>query len=204
MNKNNNTIFTFSVLTLIFMVFTFPNCQNTKNQSNTNNSHATADSSSVNEKRLPVAYINVDSLLLHYLFAKDANEELMKEQENSRATLNSRMRKLQSDAAEFQRKLDNNAFSSRERAEEEGKRLQKQDQELQDLSTKLQDQFFAKQQKLNEQLRDTINIFLKEFNKDRKYEMIISNTANDNILWADPAYDITNEIIDALNTRMKK
>jgi Skp family chaperone for outer membrane proteins len=34
--------------------------------------------------------------------------------------------------------------------------------------------------------------------------MIISNTANDNILWADPTYDITNEVVAALNKRMKK
>jgi len=197
----NNRIFTISVL--IFTFFAITNCQNS-NKNSTKNQNTATDSAESVVKRLPIAYINVDSLLTHYLFAKDANEELMKEQENSRSTLNSRMRQLQQDAAEFQRKLDNNAFLSRERAEEEGARLQSKDRELQELSSKLQDQFFAKQQKLNEQLRDTINAFLKEFNKNKKYEMIISNTANDNILWADPTYDITNEVINALNERMKK
>ncbi|MCL2597927.1 MAG: OmpH family outer membrane protein [Paludibacter sp.] len=204
MNKNS-TIFKISIL--IFSVFALVNCRNTGNNSQSysqNNNEEKPDSGYMRGKHLPIAYINIDSLLLHYSFAKDANEELMKEQENSRATLNARMKKLQSDAAEFQRKLDNNAFLSRDRAEEEGKRLQQQDQDLQNLSSKLQDQFYAKQQKLNEQLRDTINIFLKEFNKGHKYEMIISNTANDNILWAAPSYDITKDVIDALNNRMNK
>ncbi|MCL1868456.1 MAG: OmpH family outer membrane protein [Paludibacter sp.] len=200
MNKNNS-IFTIAVV--VFAAFVCANCQNNNQNSAKNNAFAT-DSTGTVTARLPIAYINVDSLLLHYQFAKDANEELMKAQESSRATLNSRMRKLQEDAAEFQRKLNNNAFLSRDRAEEEGARLQKQDQELQDLSAKLQDQFITKQQKLSEQLRDTINVFLKAFNKDKKYEMIISNTANDNILWADPKYDITSEVIEALNKRMKK
>jgi len=199
---NNKSKF-FTLPILVFVVFSFANCQN-KNQKDEKNGITKTDSVVSTGNRLPIAYINVDSLLLHYQFAKDANEELMKEQESSRATLNSRMRKLQQDADEFQRKLNNNAFLSRERAEEEGARLQKQDQELQNLSAKLQDQFLAKQQKLSEQLRDTINVFLKEFNKNKKYEMIISNTANDNILWADPAYDITSEVIAALNDRMKK
>jgi outer membrane protein len=200
MNKNNSI---FTIVILVFAAFTFANCQNNKDSEN-NYNVTTTDSTGKVTNRLPIAYINVDSLLLHYQFAKNANEELMKAQESSRATLNSRMRKLQEDANEFQRKLNNNAFLSRDRAEEEGARLQKQDQELQDLSAKLQEQFLTKQQKLSEQLRDTINVFLKEFNKDKRYEMIISNTANDNILWADPTYDITNEVIDALNKRMKK
>lgn len=204
-NKKNSTIIYISVFVLILIIFTFINSQISKKQGvPASKNDSISSGANVVGGHLPIAYINVDSLLLHYLFAKNANEELMKEQENSRATLNVRMKKLQSDAADFQRKLDNNGFLSRDRAEEEGKRLQQQDQDLQDLSSKLQDQFYAKQQKLNEQLRDTINIFLQEFNKDRKYEMIISNTANDNILWADPTYDITNEVIDALNHRMKK
>lgn len=201
MNKNNK-IFTIAVLT--FATFIFANCQN-KNQNGTKNTEIIdSTGTSVSADRLPIAYINIDSLLQHYLFAKDAREELTKEYESSQATINSRARQLQQDAAEFQRKLDNSAFLSRERAEEEGARLQKRDQELQELSTKLQEKFIEKQQTLDQQYRDTLSSFLKEFNKDKKYEMILSNTSNTTILWADPAYDITAEVIEALNKRMKK
>jgi outer membrane protein len=154
--------------------------------------------------KLPIAYINVDSLLLHYQFSKDANESLTKKQEDSRLTINTRARELQTEMAEFQRKLENNAFLSRERAEQEQLRLQKKQQELQQLDGKLSQQLMQVQQKMSEELRDTINAFLKDYNKDHKYEMIISNTANDNVLFAGKGYDITSEVTKLLNERCAK
>ena len=44
---------------------------------------------------LPIAYVNIDSLLLNYTFAKNANEALIKKQEDSRLTVNARARQLQ-------------------------------------------------------------------------------------------------------------
>ena len=121
---------------------------------------------------VPIAYINLDSLLLNYKYAKDANEALMKEQENSRATINEQMRQLQSEAADFQHKLDNNAFLSRQRAEEEQAQLAKKDQDLQQLNAKLSNQLMQKQQAMSTALNDTINSFLKIYNTTKKYQLI--------------------------------
>ena len=70
---------------------------------------------SVKAGKLPIAYINVDSLLSNYQFAKDANESLIKKQEDSRLNINTKARQLQVEMGEFQRKLEANAFLSRER-----------------------------------------------------------------------------------------
>ena len=72
---------------------------------------------------LPVAYLNLDSLLANYTFAQEANETLLKKQEDARLKLNTKARTLQNEMADFQRKLENNAFLSRERAEREQQRL---------------------------------------------------------------------------------
>jgi outer membrane protein len=154
--------------------------------------------------RLPIAYVNIDSLLLNYQFAKESNETLMKKQEDSRLDLNSRARQLQNEMAEFQRKLENNAFLSRERAEQEQNRLMKKEQDLQQLNAQLSQELMDVQQKVSEQLRDSINTFLKAYNKDKKYEMILSNTSSDNILLSNDSYDITKEVTDALNRRYSK
>jgi len=161
----------------------------------------TKSNDTISERKLPIAYINVDSLLSNYQFAKEANESLIKKQEDSRLNVNTRARQLQSEMGEFQRKLENNAFLSRERAEQEQSRLLKKQQELQELDGKLSQQLLQVQQKLSEQLRDTINNFLKTYNKDNKYEVIFSNTASDNILYAAEGYDITVEITKLLNER---
>ena len=153
---------------------------------------------------LPIAYVNIDSLLLNYTFAKNANESLIKKQEDSRSTINGRARQLQTEMSEFQRKLENNAFLSRERAEAAQTEILKKQKDLQDMDGKLSQQLMEQQQKMSEQLRDTINAFMKDYNKDGKYQMIISNTANDNILYAGKAYDITADVIKELNARYTK
>ncbi len=160
-----------------------------------------AGTSGNTSERLPIAYINVDSLLLNYNFAKEANESLIKKQEDSRLNINTKARQLQSEMSEFQRKLENNAFLSRERAEQEQTRLMKKQQDLQELDGQLTQQLMQVQQKMSEQLRDTINAFLKDYNKDKKYELILSNTSSDNILHAADAYDITAEVTKLLNAR---
>lgn len=156
---------------------------------------------SVKYTKLPIAYVNVDSLLTQYQLAKDLNETLLRKQENSRASLTEKGRVLQSEMADFQRKVENNAFLSRERAESEQQRLLSKQQELQQLDQRLSSALMAEQQKMNERLRDSVNSFLKEYNKAKGFHMILSNTAYDNVLFAQDAYNITEEVIDLLNKR---
>lgn len=153
---------------------------------------------------LPIAYLNVDSLLTNYTFAQDASERLMQKQEDARLKLNTKARSLQNEMADFQRKLDNNAFLSRERAEKEQQRLIKKQQDLQDLEAKLTEDIMLENQTLNKQLADTLTQFLQTFNADGRYQIILSNTAKDNVLMAADQYDITDEVVVGLNKRYKK
>lgn len=148
---------------------------------------------------LPVAYVNVDSLLLNYNYAKDLYELQMKSEENARLNLNQKMRELEQEVQEFQRKIENNVFLTRERATQEQQRLQKKEQDLQALSQQMTSDLMAESQKMSELLRDTLVSQLKSLNKDRRYQIILSNTNGDNILLAEDAYDITAELIETMN-----
>ena len=54
------------------------------------------------------------------------------------------------------------------------------------------------------QLADSLNNYLKVFNADGRYHIILSNSAKDNVLWAAEQYDITDEVIQGLNARYAK
>ena len=149
----------------------------------------------------PVEYINVDSLLLKYNFSIDLNEQILKKQENARANYTQKARSLQSEAEEFQYKLQNGAFATRERAEQEQQRLMKKQQELQELDSRLTQELMEQTQAMNEQLRDTVVHYLKQYNQGKGYQIIFSNTAGSPIFLADDAYNITNEIVEYLNKR---
>lgn len=159
---------------------------------------------SVVEGAMPVAYLNVDSLLLQYTYAQEMTEKLLRKQEDARLKLNTKARTLQKEMEDFQRKLENNAFLSRERAESEQQRLLRKQQELEDLDAKLTQEIMTENQKFNMQLADTLMAFLKDFNADGRYQIILSNNAKDNILMAAEGYDITPAVVSGLNSRYTK
>ncbi len=153
------------------------------------------------EGAMPVAYINLDSILQGYTFALEAQDKLMTRQENARLELNQKARTLQNEMADFQRKLENNAFLSRERAESEQQRILKKQQDLENREAQLTQEILQENQQLQSQLADTILSYLKELNADGRYQMVFSNNAKDNILVSAEGYDITAEVISALNAR---
>lgn len=150
---------------------------------------------------LKIAYVEVDTLLSKYNFCIDLNEAMMKKEENIRMTLNQKAAALDKEQKEFQKKYENNAFISPERAQQEYNRLMKMQQDLQALQNNLSNQLATENQKNSLQLRDSINVFLKEYNKAKGYNLILSNTGFDNLLYADSSFNITQEIIDGLNAR---
>ena len=153
---------------------------------------------------MAIAYVNVDSLLTNYDFAKDLNEALIKKTEDARANFNSQAQNFERDYNEFQRKLQTNAFLNEQRAQSEATRLENKKNQLDQLNAKLQQELAQEQLDMNTRLNDTIQNFLKEYNAVKKYQFIFSNTLNDNILIAQPQYDITGEVLQMLNDRYAK
>ena len=149
---------------------------------------------------MKIAYVEIDTLLAKYNFCIDLNEAMVKKSENVRLTLNQKAKELDKQKQEFQTKYQNNAYLSQERAQEYN-RIAKLEQDLQALSNKLQSELMSENDKNSLQLRDSINAFLKEYNKTKGYSLIISNTGFDNLLYADSVYNITKEILDGLNAR---
>ena len=168
---------------------------------NNNAAPAAAATGAAGASNMKIAFVEIDSLLSKYHFCNDVNEEMLKKEENIRTTLNEKGKKLEKQAAEFQRKYENNGFVSPERAQQEYQRIQKQQQELQELQQKLTNELAAENQKNTLELRDSINAFLKVYNQEKGYDLIISNSGFDNLLYGNPAYTITNEVVEGLNAR---
>jgi len=153
---------------------------------------------------LPVAYINVDSLLLKYNFSVDLNEQITKKGEDATAHFNQEMRKFESDVESFQYRLQNNAFTSQQRLEQEQERIQRLQQDLQALEEKLTTNLMEENQRVNKQLRDTIVAHLKEYNQEKRFQLIFSNASSnltDPILIAEDVYNITDEVVKFLNKK---
>jgi len=155
-----------------------------------------------NGEGMKIAYVEVDSLMTQYNFAKDYSVTLQKKSNNARNTLNQKGNALQAAMANFQQKLNNNGFQSREQAASQQAAIQRQQNDLQELQARLENELASETAKFNEALRDSLQNFLKAYNQDKKYDLILSK-AGDNILMADKKYDITQDVINGLNKRYK-
>ena len=141
---------------------------------------------------LKIAYVEVDSLMTQYEFCKEFSLVLQKKGNNARNTLNQKGQQLQ-----------NNGFTSREQAESQQAAIQRQQQSLQELQARLENELGTETAKYNEALRDSLMHFLDAYNKDKKYDLILTKQG-DNILYAAKRFDITNDVINGLNKRYKK
>ena len=151
---------------------------------------------------MKIAYVEVDSLMTQYNFAKDYSVTLQKKSNNARNTLNQKGNALQAAMANFQQKLNNNGFQSREQAASQQAAIQRQQNDLQELQARLENELASETAKFNEALRDSLQNFLKSYNEDKEFDLILSK-AGDNILMGNKKLDITQDVINGLNKRYK-
>lgn len=145
---------------------------------------------------LKIAYIDVDSLLANYTFYLDLSDEMMRKEENYRLALTEEANKLQKDYEDHQKKLRNGVYSSNDRAQSEENRLMKRQQSIQEKSDKYTQELLAERDANSQKISETVDNFVKEYNKTHGYNLIISKAS---LLFADESLNITAEILDGLN-----
>ena len=192
--RNFFTTFAFAAMAVLAVT----SCDKSKQQAD-DNQPATAQSAASATK---IAFVEVDSIMTQYKFCKDYSLILQKKGQNIQNTLAAKQPQLEAAAANFQQKLQQNAYT-REQAQSIQMSLQKQNNDLQQLNQRLSGEFQAETERYNNALRDSIQHFLAVYNKDKKYGLILSK-AGDNILYADKAHDITNEVVAGLNKAYKE
>ena len=145
---------------------------------------------------LKIAYIDVDSLLANYTFYQDLAEEMTRKEENYRLALTEEANKWQKDVEDHQKKIANGVYSSVERAQSEENRLAKRQQALQEKSDKYTQELLAERDANSQKISETVDNFVREYNKTHGYNMIISKAS---LLYADEGLNITAEILEGLN-----
>ncbi|MBR0273676.1 MAG: OmpH family outer membrane protein [Bacteroidaceae bacterium] len=177
-------------------------CNNKTDETETD-AAATAEEVEEANTGLKVAYIEIDSLMSQYQFCVDYNLLLNQKSDNAANTLQQKQRALQQHAAALQKKYESNGFTTRDELESAQNQLAREQQDLAELEQRLTNELAKENAKLNAELRDSIQAFLKVYNKTKKYDYIMSKLG-DNLLWANKKYDITKEVIAGLNKRYKK
>ncbi len=151
-----------------------------------------------------IVYINTDTLMSNYLLAIELNEAFWKKQEERRTELNIKAKSLDQETNEFQRKLQNNGFLSEARAVDARDQLLIKQENLRRLQQDMMDKTAREQNELNKQLYDKLTSFLKEYNKEKGFDIVLSTQVGSTVLYAVDGFDITNDVVKGLNEEYKK
>ncbi len=150
-----------------------------------------------------IAFIEVDSITTQYIFSKEQNEALQRQQEQYRSTLEQKQKQLQTAYQSMQQKAQSGGFTSQAQMDQAQQSLAKQQQAAEKLQAQYAQAMAEKTTAYQNALRDSLNNFLADYNKSKKFSIILAKQG-DNVLYADKSLDITKEVISGLNKRYKK
>jgi outer membrane protein len=148
-----------------------------------------------------IAYVNVDTLEEQYILFKEKKASLEKRQQAIESTLQAKAQAFQREVAAFQEKAPTMTQSEGEAAQES---LYKKQAELEEMRDRFAKSFMAEQEDFNQQLNNSLDSFLLEYNADKRFTYILSYTKGGSILYTDPAFDITRDVVEGMNAKLPK
>ena len=172
--------------------------------SSCNNKQVTAAApATVNGAR--IAWVNIDTLEEHYEQLKQGREEFRKRKEQMEGELQQSAQQMQAKAMDVQKKAQAGALTQSE-YEAAQKQYMAMQQSLESRNQSLTEQLMKEQEEMNKKLKKNLDIFLEKYNKDKHYDFILSYSTGGGspIMYANKAYEITNEVIAGMNAEPKE
>lgn len=150
-----------------------------------------------------VVFINIDTVNEKYEMIKILKDTLESEQKKQEVIFKNRQKALENKAANFERNYSSGSLTPQQ-AQYAQQSLQEESARLQaDYSNFLED-FQARYAAALEQMTDSLNAAAKRVNANYNASYIFTYQAGGPLLYADPAHDITVEVLDELNKSFKK
>ncbi len=147
-----------------------------------------------------IAYIEIDSLHENYLYYKLLKEDLERKQKAATNELEEKQRKFQNRASQLQQQAQSMSPQQQEAA---GQEIQGMRQEFEKRKLQLDNDLFELSNTMKKNVLKNVQDFLLEYNKDRKYDYILSYEPGF-MFYKDSTLNITGEVISGLNAKDKK
>ena len=150
-----------------------------------------------------IVYVDLDRILMEYDMANDLRSVVETKVQNIQAEVNRRGKKLEKEVTAFQEKIEKGLLT-RSVAEAQNQKLQQQDIEFQNYAAQKQQEIQEEQVVMMNQLGDAIQTFLQKYNEEKQYAMILTNNGGAPVITADPALNITDDVLARLNEEYVK
>ncbi|MCQ2174394.1 MAG: OmpH family outer membrane protein [Bacteroidales bacterium] len=148
-----------------------------------------------------IVYIDMDRILQEYDMANDLTAAVNAKAQSIEEDLNRRGSKIERDGKEFQDKI-NKGLMTQSSAEVQAQKLQEDQYNFQNYAARKNQEMQEEAVVTQNQILDAINTYLKKFNAEKKYSMIIATSGQNlslPVACADTTLNITSEVIEGLN-----
>ena len=145
-----------------------------------------------------IVYVDLDRILMEYDMANDLRSVVETKIQNIQAEVNRRGKKLENEIVDFQNKIDK-GLMTRSVAEAQGQKLSQQELEFNNYAAQKEQEIQEEQMVMMNQLGDAIQTFLTNYNAEKQYAMILTNSGGAPVIAADAALDITDAVLAGLN-----
>ena len=155
-----------------------------------------------------IVYIDMTRLMAEYDMANDLRAVVETKVSEIQAEITRRETNLANAVARYQEKAQK-GLMTRTVAEVEAEKLQKQEIEFNNYANQKNNEINEELLVMNNQINDAIITFVKKFNEEKQYAMILVSqgdvegdgmvTLSAPVLTADPSLDITDEVLAGLN-----
>ena len=143
-----------------------------------------------------IVFINSDTLLEDYNFFNIMKDKLEKKQDSIDVFLKGKAKQLEQEVVNYQN--TGASMSPEQRAGIEEKLMAKQ-QNLMEMKQTMVEQLQEEEAAMNDSIHHNLTLYLKEYNKEKKYLYILGYQRGSGILLANDSLDITKEILEGLN-----
>lgn len=152
---------------------------------------------------LKVAYVNIDTLNEKYQYLKEKEAAFKKKQDAYEVEMSNKEKALQNEFMSFQKKAQEGGLTQSE-GEAAQKRLAQQQQALEKRHATISSDMAKEQMAIQEDFQKRLDSFLEAFNEENGYDFIFKHSkVGGPVLFANPAYDITEVIVNAMNEDYK-
>lgn len=155
-----------------------------------------------------IVYLDMTRVMAEYDMANDLRTVVETKVQNIQAEITRREKNLTNAVTKYQEKVQK-GLMTRTVAETEAAKLQNQEIEFNNYANQKNNEINEELLVMNNQINDAIATFVKKYNEEKQYAMIIvtqSDAEGDGVvnlsapvLTADPALDITDEVLAGLN-----
>jgi outer membrane protein len=150
-----------------------------------------------------IVYVNMDSLYTQYNEYIDMKAKMVDKQKKMEAELGTKKSTYERNVMDYQDKVKKGLLLSSEMQKIE-QQLMSDQQSLVRLSESMQAELAEESRVLNNKLGNNIVEFMKEYNKNGRYQYILSHQYGGNLLYVNDSLDITRDVIKGLNERYTK